>query len=301
MACYHPVTVAIKRSHSGVRDLQEVGCGHCIGCRADQARDWSFRIMHESSMHDDSWFVTLTYSDERLPENGSLDSEDFRGFIKALRRDYPPGTLSFYGCGEYGKKTNRPHYHTVLFGADILDRVYLGLRNGNPIWRAPSLEKAWDDRGVIEFSTVNAATAAYTAGYVREKLYLKNSPDAYTRVDPESGELFDVEPEFQRMSLRPAIGLRWLRKYWREVYPADVVVMDGKEFRPPRYYDKVMARECKKDEKCFADTCDTHRKVMLEVKEKRYEELVDLENYKLKAKEAKHRARLNLYDDRCAV
>ena len=41
-------------------------CGNCLGCRSDRARAWGARIVHESLMHDFSWFVTLTYDDKSL-------------------------------------------------------------------------------------------------------------------------------------------------------------------------------------------------------------------------------------------
>ena len=298
MACYQPVKVPILRKSTfkfgRFRDLQEVGCGHCIGCRADQARDWSFRIMHEASMHEDSWFVTLTYSDDRIPQNGSLDPSHFQRFIKALRRRYPPRSVSFYGVGEYGEKTHRPHYHAVLFGADFLDRIYIGDRNGYPIWRAPSLENDWG-HGICEFSTVTPASAAYTAGYVRKKISAKVDPDAYERCDPDTGELVTIEKEFSRMSLKPAVGLRWIKKYWRDVYPADMVVMDGKEFKPPRYYDTFMDFP---DEKGGSEE---RRRIMMEVREKRIDEVIDLDDYKRKAKRRKHEWRIETYQQRDAI
>ena len=44
-------------------------CGHCLGCRSDQARMWSNRLLMESFYHDSAYFVTLTYDDLHLPCN----------------------------------------------------------------------------------------------------------------------------------------------------------------------------------------------------------------------------------------
>lgn len=288
MPCYHPVDVTIYRKIGDgprVPWVQTVPCGHCLGCRAEQARQWTVRILHEKQMHDAAWFLTLTYNDEEMPENGSLKPKDLQRFFKALRKaearkadeDWRP--ISFYACGEYGERTKRPHYHAILFGPDFLDK-YLH-RPG--VWRSPHLEDCWT-MGNSEFGTVTASSAAYVAGYVRKKISRKVDPDAYERVDPDTGELVHIKPEFSRMSLRPAIGKRWIRKYWRDVYPADRVVIAGWEGKPPRFYDKWL---------------EEHEPEMaVQVKKKRYEEMEDCSPYTLEAKEAIHASRLALYGGR---
>lgn len=154
------------------------------------------------------------------------------------------------------------------------------------------MEKAWPF-GICEFGSVTQAGAAYVAGYVRKKISAKVNPDAYLRVQEDTGELVELEREFARMSLRPAIGLSWIQSYWRDVYPRDFVIMNGSEMKPPRYYDKWMQLE---DEKGGAQE---RRQMMMEVREKRYEEMPeDLSGYTLKAKEKIHLARLSLYGGR---
>lgn len=130
-------------------------------------------------------------------------------------------------------------------------------------------------------------SAAYVAGYVRKKVSQKVDPDHYRRVNLETGEVVEVVPEFSRMSLRPAIGRTWIEKYWRDVYPRDFVVVKGKEFRPPRYYDKVMD--------------ELHPEVMVGVREKRYSESPDYDERQLKAKAAIAASRVSLFGGRSAV
>lgn len=300
MACYGPSMVPIRRKGSRVSYLQEVPCGHCLGCRAEQARQWSVRIMHEQQMHDFSWFVTLTYSDENIPDYGSLDPQDFRGFIRALRREHKVGSISYFGCGEYGELTQRPHYHAVLFGPEFLDRYVIPSDSAFKVWRSASLERFWP-HGLSELGTVTRSSASYVAGYVRKKVARKVNGDHYTRVDPDTGELVELEKEFSRMSLRPAIGKRWLRRYWQDVYPRDFVVVDGGEYKPPRYYDKLMDEDCGKDEPCFAGSCEIHKRMMMEVREKRYEEMEDLDEYTLNAKRVKHERRIEMYGQRVGI
>lgn len=267
------------------------------------------RCMHERALHLGAFFLTLTYSEEELPENGSLRPKDLSLFFKALRRRLKEGErLRYFACGEYGDESKRPHYHALLFGPHLLDRVPLPGSGEYPAWRSQAVADAWT-RGIHELGTVTVASAAYVAGYVEKKLKQRMMHDDPFFVDQWTGEVVR-EQEFTRMSLRPAIGRMWLRRFWRSVYPSDVVHLGGREYRPPRYYDKWMDEDhgertvvlddgvvC---EEC-PDGCEEHREVMVQVREKRYEESEDLDAYTLHAKECAHKARNDLFNRRLAV
>lgn len=291
MACYHPSRVTIGRKSlarvsSHVSDTVRVPCGHCLGCRTDQARSWAIRLVHEGLVSSPAWFVTLTYSPEKLPEYGSLVPRDITLFVKRLRREFSGERISYYVAGEYGEKSARPHYHAVLYGARFLDRDLLTLRNDAPVYRSESLERHWG-HGLCEITGLNFAAARYVASYVRKKVRQRDDPNHYVRVDPSTGELIDIEREYGRMSRRPAIGRRWIERFWTDVYPRDFVVMDGKEFKPPRYYDKWME--------------EFHPRVMMDVKEQRLKDIVEIGDEKLIMKEKVHRAKVALFQGRSAV
>ena len=311
MPCYHPVNVPINRhsvvSGQRIRYIQEVGCGKCRGCRAEQRRQWMIRIVHEASMHDSNYFVTLTYSDKELPENGAVNPAHFRQFIKDLRRGLASSAgkrgrradaISYYGCGEYGERSQRPHYHAVLFNLEFLDCRPHADRGDAGVWQSASLEAVWK-RGLSELGSVTEASAAYVAGYVNKKARDVET----TYYNSETGEV--LQAPFARMSNRPAIGNRWIRKWWRDVYPADRIVFNGQEMQPPRYYDKWMDQ----DHRANPDSplynplcpCEEHREMMLEVREKRYEDMPDLDRYTLNAKEQAHIRRSEYYERRDAV
>lgn len=142
--------------------------------------------------------------------------------------------------------------------------------------------------------------ASYVAGYVRKKVNKREEP--YTRVDSATGELVLLEREFSRSSRMPALGRPWVERYWRDVYPRDYVVMDGARMKPPRYYDKWMDAEHDPDSPAVTTRCADcreHQEVMMQVREKRYEEIVDYED--LPAREANHRARVALLNPRSKV
>lgn len=288
MACYHPSKVLVSRKGLAgrVRDRVMVPCGHCLGCRTDQARGWAVRLVHEGVTLSPAWFVTLTYAPENLPENGTLVPRDITLFIKKLRRMLEGERISYYIAGEYGEVTARPHYHAVLYGPRLLDRIHLSSRHGAPVFRSPSLENLWG-HGILEFTALTYAAARYCASYVRKKVRMRDDPEHYSRVDPGTGELLSVEREFGRMSRRPAIGRKWIERFWTDVYPRDFVVVDGRPLKPPRYYDKWMDK--------------FHPDVMLSVRTQRYEDLEVLGDDKLIMMEKIHRARVNFFEGRSAI
>ena len=101
----------------------EIPCGRCVACRLNRAREWSLRIMNELAYHKDACFLTLTYDDEHLPEDKSLSKRDFQLFMKRFRKDFGL-PVRFFACGEYGKKTFRPHYHVIFFGVSPVSFLF---------------------------------------------------------------------------------------------------------------------------------------------------------------------------------
>lgn len=293
MSCYHPSKVTISRkSLAGLRfrvaDRVVVPCGHCLGCRTDQARGWAVRLVHEGMVNSPSWMATFTYKEEELPVNGSLFPRDFTLFVKKFRaaQSKLERPLSYYVSGEYGDDTHRPHYHAILFGPQFLDREFMLMRHGAPVYYSQSLEETWS-HGRVEVTGLTYAGARYVASYVRKKVRQRDDPEHYARVDPATGELVELEREFGRMSRRPAIGHDWLKRYWSDVYPRDFVVMDGKPLKPPRYYDKKME--------------EWQPAIMMAVKEQRLKDIIDFSEDDLIMKEKCHRARVNLFQGRAGV
>jgi hypothetical protein len=45
------------------------------------------------------------------------------------------------------------------------------------------------------------------------------------------------------MSLKPGIGYGFYEKYTSDIYPHDYVVINGREARPPKFYDKKFAQD----------------------------------------------------------
>lgn len=137
-------------------------------------------MMLEACCHERASFVTLTYNKENIPDGGSLVPRDLQLWLKRFRK--AAGECRYFGVGEYGDHSWRPHYHVALFGhgrecQDVVQRTW-GL-------------------GYTLVGDLTLQSAAYVAGYVNKKMTQKHDP----RIS-ETG----LHPEFARMSLRPGIG-----------------------------------------------------------------------------------------------
>lgn len=154
-------------------------CGQCLACRVNRRRIWTHRCVLEAGLHAESCFVTLTYDQAHVPADGSLRRSDVRAFIKALRKRFYPARFRYYGVGEYGPSTWRPHYHVILFGVSPL--------------AGDLIHEVWG-RGHTQTGYFSRQAAQYVSGYVTKKLV------------KEEVVLGDREPEFSFMSLHPGIG-----------------------------------------------------------------------------------------------
>lgn len=245
----------------------EIPCGRCIGCRLEYSRQWANRCMLELGYHGSSYFLTITYDDLHVPrryyadpDTGvahpslSLDKRDVQLFFKRLRKSFGECHIRYFGCGEYGPTTHRPHYHLIVFGLVLDDlEYYKRSQSGHAIYTSAKLDRAWwfpprDDRGESYSSpsfagriTVQEVTwecCAYTARYITKKL---NGPEG------KFYETFNIDPPFTLCSRKPGIG----RQYYDDHMPGmmDVEYINvatptgGRKFRPPRYYHRLYDEE----------------------------------------------------------
>lgn len=136
------------------------GCGQCLPCRINKAREWTHRIVLEEMMHEESLFITLTYDDDNLPDPPDVKKSHLQLFLKKLRSIYHGKNIRYYGVGEYGDESWRPHYHIALFG--------LGQS------AISNIERSWSEngssRGFVYIGTISKDSARYIAGYCVKKL-----------------------------------------------------------------------------------------------------------------------------------
>lgn len=247
MACFYPLEawqvgtgpLVFKRPDGGYRRALKVPCGQCTGCRLERSRQWASRIMHEAQLHEWNSFITLTYNEDNVPRE--LVHRHFQLFMKRLRKKFRKAR--FFMCGEYGEQYGRPHYHACIFGVHFSDRVvYKELSSGHRLYTSSILTGLWP-HGFASVGDVSFESAAYVARYVMKKVTGDMAEEAYQRFDGSTGEIFQIEPEYCRMSLKPGIGAEWYRRFKADVYPRDQLIVNGVACRPPKYYDILLERE----------------------------------------------------------
>lgn len=241
MPCYNPLkgyrsrTLNASGKRSIVFNLREgyvdqpieVPCGQCIGCRLERSRQWAVRCVHEASLYEKNCFVTLTYSDDKLPSDGSLHFNHFQKFMKRLRRFYADSRIRFFHCGEYGEQYARPHYHCCLFNFDFDDKkIWKKTEVGNVLYTSEKLNSLWG-YGYCIIGNVTFESAAYVARYITKKITGKDAEQHY------KGRC----PEYITMSRRPGIGKGWFDKWKSDTYPSDSIFVRGRLVRPPKFYD----------------------------------------------------------------
>lgn len=266
MVCYHPLTaykpaISKEDNYTGERyrapvsftkpgkDSRpiKVACGQCIGCRLEYARKWAVRILHETITFPDSYFLTLTVSDETRDQkvSTSLDKKDLQKFFKRLRHHFDGvryvrdiktnnmvNPIRYYACGEYGDQSDREHYHACVFNLDIDDLEFYKYSGEYSLYISKTLDDIWQ-KGHVIIGSVTFDSAAYCARYMLKK---QKGKDKKPLVREETGEI--LEPEFVTMSRRPGLGRYWFRDYITDVYPSDFIIVNGKKSNVPRTYDE---------------------------------------------------------------
>lgn len=207
---------------------------------------WTARCTHEASLWDHNSFITLTYDPENLPPLGSLVFEHFQKFMKRLRKAVPGvqfdpcgqyRPIRFFGCGEYGEKSARPHYHAILFNCRFDD----ARQHDRKLKTSATLQAAWPF-GFSSIGTVTPRSINYVTHYASKKMYGPILDKFLDVVDEETGEVLGRrEPEFAQMSRNPGIGHWWYEKYKDQLANQGHIVLNGKEQAVPRAYQKKLA------------------------------------------------------------
>lgn len=193
-------------------------CGQCPVCRQKKAQEWALRLSFESRLYkkEEIAFVTLTYSPENIPSHYSLVPEHLSSFVKRLRKHLSVRTdkkIRFFGCGEYGDRRSRPHYHLLIFGID---------KNN-----LDCIQKSWK-LGLIDIQQPRSYgnVESYVAGYVSKK-----QPRIHYGVNR-------VSP-FHRQSL--GIGWNFVEKTFPHFSP--ICVMNNKTRYIGRYLRNKLAEK----------------------------------------------------------
>lgn len=211
MKCLHPLSLVLD----GKR--QFVPCGKCNFCLEARRAHWTFRIQMESKVATAAHFLTLTYSDENLPINDcgfpELRKRDVQLFMKRLRK-MTPAKLRYYFVGEYGTKTQRPHYHAIMF--NMSESL------------VAALPDAWP-QGHVYVGSVTGASIHYVTKY---------------HVNPIGAD-DGRAPPFALMSRRPGIGANYIATHtqWHRAGNRFYTQVHGVLGSLPRYYREKMFKD----------------------------------------------------------
>lgn len=196
-----------------------IPCGKCLACRIDQANNWATRCYLESLKYKENCFITLTYDELNVPKNSnginSLCKKDIQDFLKRLRyyvQKNEKKLIRFFGVGEYGDTTFRPHAHLGIYNFIPKDlKFYKKSDTGIDMYNSPLLTKVWK-RGFVVVQHMTYENSCYMARYTQKKAE-RLDYQYYDRICDNLG----VEREFKLTSRRPGIALDLDSDSWQKI------------------------------------------------------------------------------------
>lgn len=209
------------RSQTDPGVFNTVPCGKCVYCYKKRQNEWSFRLDMELKNSKSAKFLTLTYSEDKLPKDGGLVMTDMQLFIKRLRKKEPK-KIKYYYVGEYGSVNKRPHYHMILFNSSIDD--YSGIWN----------------KGFCYIGSVTQGSIRYTLKYMNKELFDEN----YKEYD----KLYIIPP-FAHMSQKLGANYIEERKEWhsKDVNRNFAVIQGGTRIGLPRYFREKLYNKAERN------------------------------------------------------
>ena len=218
------------RHPSKTGEFITVPCGRCPACLNNKRKEWVFRLKQELRRSLTAEFVTLTYEGEKT----YLSVDDVQKFLKRLRKQLKVKGLKYYLVGEYGTKTNRPHYHALFFH----ERRLRNLKD--------MIQKTWQ-KGFVHFGDVSGRSISYTTKYMLKKF-------------------LNLDKEFRPFLLcSKGLGKNYVekKKSFHRVDPVNrgyVVDEGGVKQRMPRYYREKLFTKFEKElqnEKILSELYDS--------------------------------------------
>lgn len=143
----------------------EVPCGKCAACQSKRYYSIVQRMQFEGeSCLYDPLFVTLTYNDKYLPFDG-VSVRHIQLFKKRLSKHYYKLYHEHlrYACfSEYGEKSQRPHYHLIIYNYfdDYTKSAYHRIFDLSQLimycWRDNSSYLSFDDYKNLNYRVFNS-------------------------------------------------------------------------------------------------------------------------------------------------
>ena len=225
-----------------------VPCGRCYECIETKRRVWTLRLIMELRVAESAYFLTLTYEPENVPlvlqwnmhYAMTLQKKDIQDFNKRLRQNImqedtrylkqseKTGNWSpkyrYFACGEYGPKTERPHYHIIAYN---IPHDYFIWDPIHEKYYSKILEEIWG-KGRIEVGEITHGRAHYVT-----KHHMFPLDELFNRLGSR-------EKPFALMSTKPGLGLNYiddkLTDYFTRTKNSFATLKNGNRSPLGRYY-----------------------------------------------------------------
>lgn len=221
MQCFNPLSLPRPKGLGSI-DRVVVPCGKCVACISNNRQMWSFRLEQQLKACKTAFFITLTYDDKSNVTK--VNKRDVQLFLKRLRQDLdrntvytqpninglnspPKPKIKYYITAEYGTKTNRPHYHGIIFDIPF-----------DTFKTTEIINKNWGN-GFVYIGSVTPASINYVTKYL------------ITKNDEKKKEVFNL--------ISIGMGKSYIEKmghYHKKNVVYHATQVGGKKVGLPRYY-----------------------------------------------------------------
>lgn len=156
MRCKQQVVQQLKNGRYIIRP-----CGHCINCRINDTRAWYVRSRFEIKKLERpfQYFLTLTYSDEYLPEDNVCSKIEAKKFLNCLNTSFGL-KMRYFFTSDYGNVSGRAHYHAILLSTEKITQK--------------QCERIWK-KGFVYLKKLNTHNLKYCLRYTVKKAPFDNT------------------------------------------------------------------------------------------------------------------------------
>lgn len=238
MVCPTPI---FKKGADGQRFF--FPCGKCAACINRRSNDLVLRALNEySKAAHQGVFVTLTYSNEFLPNYPS--KVHLQNFFKRLRitlsRYTSFSTFKYLAVSELGSRTNRLHYHVLIFGVPF-NLIY----KGKPANLSYLVHAAWgmgftdvsqlrSERGVIY-------TIKYTSKSFTDKLFFNKDSETLLLLSKGFGAPTSLQLSVIRRKIHFLRDYYFLHSSLPDDFSRFTLRVGSRNFAIPRYFRSFLS------------------------------------------------------------